>query len=246
MKQTNKAKRLGVSALAAVSFLIGQASYGSLFFWNNGGGDGGLYNNPLNWGGGPPGAADLAVHNSGLPAVQINGNWSVDSFRISNGGSAVHTAGTMTIANGFAGDNGLWVGEFGPAPTSYTLSGGTVQINDPADGFMIARAGGSIGTFTVNSGIVNNTVGDTHIGLDGGRHGIKAQARSMGPGCRSVGSRARRRPSTLAGLPFGTSGWCCSGRLPRERHPVRLQHHWPERDLGNRGSGHEGHCQPDV
>jgi hypothetical protein len=79
----------------------------------------------------------------------------------------VQTAGTVTIANGVGPDNGLWVGEFGPNPTSYTLSGGTVQINDPVDGFMVGRAGGSIGTFNLNSGTVNNTVGDTHIGLDG-------------------------------------------------------------------------------
>ena len=32
---------------------------------------------------------------------------------------------------------------------------------------MIGRAGGSVATFTLDSGAVTNTVGDTHIGLDG-------------------------------------------------------------------------------
>jgi hypothetical protein len=139
-----------------------------LYFWDNGNANG-LYNDPVNWNpDGNPGAADLAVHNFGAAGpVTINGNWDVDSFRISDGGGAIQTGGTVTIANGVGPDNGLWVGEFGPSPTSYDLNAGTININDPGDGFMIGRGGGSIGTFNLNSGIVNNLVGDTHIGLDG-------------------------------------------------------------------------------
>ena len=140
----------------------------ALFFFDNGGGDA-LYTNPTNWApDGLPGAADLAVHNNGaLPAISINANASADSLRLSDGGKVTQSAGTFTITNGVGPDNGLWVGEFGPGATSYTMTGGALQIDDPGDGLMIGRNGGSNGTFTLLNGTVTNTVGDTHIGLDG-------------------------------------------------------------------------------
>jgi hypothetical protein len=169
--KTMKKIRMARSAsagLAAAMMLLGGTADGALYFWDNGGGTG-LFSNPANWSpDGIPGPADLAVHNDHtLPAVTIDGNWGVDSFRISDGGSVSHTAGTLTIEHGVGPDNGLWLGEFGPREVSYTLNGGTLQINDPADGFMIGRGSGSVGTFDFLSGTVNATLGDTHIGLDG-------------------------------------------------------------------------------
>jgi len=170
----NQIKPLGsvTCALAAAGLFIGTSAQAGLFFWDNGGASQD-YTDGLNWnpdaGPGLPGPADLAVHNTGLPAIQITSNVGADSLRLSDGGAVNHTAGTMTIHNGVGPDNGLWVGEFGPGPTSYTLSGAgsVVQIDDPVDGFMIGRAGGSVGTFTLNAGTLINLAGDTHIGLDG-------------------------------------------------------------------------------
>lgn len=145
-----------------------QSAEAGLYFFDAGGSDDD-FGNTQNWNpDGAPGAGDLVVHNNGaLPAVQISSDQSVDSLRLSDGGSVVQSGGTLTIANGVAGDNGLWVGEFGPNASSYTLNGGAIVINDPNDGFMVGRGGGLTGTFTLNAGTVTNTVGDTHIGLDG-------------------------------------------------------------------------------
>jgi MYXO-CTERM domain-containing protein len=156
--------------LAFLAFPLGlaPAAHAAVFFWDNGGA-GENYNTPGNWSpDGIPGAADLAVHNNGSNGViQITQNQSADSLRLTDGGSVNHTGGTLTIANGAGGDNGLWVGEFGPGQSTYTLSGGTITINDANDGFMVGRAGNSNGVFNFNSGVVSATIGDTHVGLDG-------------------------------------------------------------------------------
>lgn len=158
-----------MAIVAAATVLTAASSKAALFFWDNGGSNA-AYDAAANWSpDGVPGAADLAVHNTSQAAIAVAGDWSVDSLRLSNGGAVVHTAGTVIVANGASPDNGLWVGEFGPGQTSYTLNGAdaAIQINDPNDGFMIGRAGGSVGNFTFGAGAVNNTAGDTHIGLDG-------------------------------------------------------------------------------
>lgn len=154
--------------LIGCALAVTQAQAG-LGFFNNAGGDQDWFN-AANWSGGfVPGAADLAVHNSGgVPAVQINGgSASADSFRISDGGAAVQNGGTLTIVNGVGPDNGLWVGEFGPAQATYTMNGGDLVVDDPVDGFMVGRSGGSNGVFNLNAGTVTGPIGDTHIGLDG-------------------------------------------------------------------------------
>ncbi|QDT68788.1 hypothetical protein MalM25_17130 [Planctomycetes bacterium MalM25] len=161
---------MSVRWLATLALTLGTAasSQAALFFYDNGGGDA-LFSNAANWDpDGNPGPADLAVANNGsLPAIIVDSNVSPDSLRLSDGGKVSHTAGTLTIANGTGPDAGLWVGEFGPGTSTYTLNGGTLQIDDPGDGFQVGRAGGSNGTFTLLSGTVNNTAGDTVIGLDG-------------------------------------------------------------------------------
>ncbi len=168
MKKTNKLMNWAGCAIVASGFMLTSASHAALYFWDNGSSDG-LFGTAANWSpDGNPGSADLAVANSGaLAPITINGNWSVDSLRISDGGSIVQSGGTLDIAHGIGPDNGLWVPESGPAPSSYTMNGGVIQINDPNDGFMVARGGGSVGTFTFNAGSITNIVGDTHIGLDG-------------------------------------------------------------------------------
>ena len=171
-------------ALVTCGLMFTSVAEAGLYFWDNGSGVNSDYATPANWNpDGVPGNGDLAVaNNSGLPAIQITSNVSADSLRLSDGGAVNHTAGTLTIANGVGPDNGLWVGEFGPAPVSYTLSGGVIHINDPGDGFMVGRGGGSQATFTFNSGSVTNTVGDTHIGLDGVAYWYQSAGNFAGAG----------------------------------------------------------------
>ena len=182
--------------LALVSLGVGSHCQAALFFWDDGGA-GQNFGTAGNWApDGIPGVADLAVHNNGLPAIEITNNQSVDSLRLSDGGAVVQSGGILDVTTGFGPDDGLWIGEFGPAGTSYTLNGGTLNANDVANGFDVGRGGGANGVFNQNGGTVNiNGVGgdnffvgrfgnatgevnitagifngpstDTHIGLDG-------------------------------------------------------------------------------
>jgi len=175
--------RRGVSAVACTAvvgagLLLGGSAQGALHFWDNGGPDTN-YATGTNWdpdaGTGGPGADDLAVHDDGtLPAVEITSDVSADSLRFSDGGAATHTSGTLTIESGQGPDDGLWVGEFGPAQSSYTLDGGTIQINDAFDGLQVGRSGGSDGVFNFQSGTITQArsddtsdTGAAVIGLDG-------------------------------------------------------------------------------
>jgi hypothetical protein len=181
-------------ALVTSSFIFTSTTQAALFFWSNGGGDA-LFNNSNNWSPtGNPGGSDLAVaNNNSLAAITINGNWTVDSLRMSDGGSVVQNSGTLTMASG--GDTGLWIGEFGNNICNYTLNGGSIVLNDVSDNFDIGRNNGAYAIFNMNGGMVTNTgannsffVGrfggsfgqvnmtagvlngpnaDTHIGLDG-------------------------------------------------------------------------------
>ncbi|MFM1902525.1 MAG: hypothetical protein RLZZ440_425 [Planctomycetota bacterium] len=157
------------SLVTALAFQLLSAE-AALYFWDNGAGAGDVnWGTTTNWDpDGVPGPADLAVaNNAALPAVSISTDQSADSFRLSNGGAASQSGGTFTITNGVGPDNGLWVGEFGPAQSSYTLSAGTLQINDGTDGFQIGRGGSNSGVFTMTGGTVNKPAGDTVVGLDG-------------------------------------------------------------------------------
>lgn len=194
MKKPNKLMNWPGCAIVAAGFMLTSVSQGALYFWSNGGGDG-LFSNANNWNPvGNPGASDLAVANvNGLASITINGNWTVDSLRLSDGGSVVQNSGIFTLATG--GDTGLWVGEFGNNQCTYTLNGGSIVLNDVSDNFDIGRNNGAYGVFNMNGGTVTNTgmnnsffVGrfggsfgqvnmtagvlngpsvDTHIGLDG-------------------------------------------------------------------------------
>ena len=154
------------AAVLAVACLSVNAE-AALFFFD----DGDASSSPLaapNWApDGVPGDFDLAVHNNpSIGPVVIDANWSVDSFRMSDGADATQNAGTLTISTGFGPDAGLWVGEFGPAQVTYTLNGGSIVTQDPFDGFFVGRAGGSDAVFTQAGGSVT-VAGDAHIGLDG-------------------------------------------------------------------------------
>lgn len=194
MKNLNKWKSLAGCAVVASSLTMIPASKAALYFWDNGNGDG-LFNTAANWNpDGNPGAGDLVVaNNSALPAISINGNWTVDSLRMSDGGGATQSSGTLNIAAG--GDAGLWVGEFGPGTVTYTLNGGSIVLNDGADdfdigrnngtvayfnmnggtvtnagtanAFFVGRFGGSFGQVNMTAGVLNGPNADTHIGLDG-------------------------------------------------------------------------------
>ena len=208
MKSKVRMLRSVGGAVAAASLLLNSVSHAGLFFWDNAGGDG-LFSNAANWNpDGSPGAADLAVNNIGSTTV-VNGNWNVDSFRLSDGASVNHTSGTFTIAHGVGPDNGLWVGEFGPGTVSYTLNGGAIQIDDPADGLMVGRSGNAVGVFDFVAGSVTNMLGDTHIGLDGTAtwtqsSGIFQGRGSNRPFCQPAGHGNLERDCGC-----GTWAWCC-------------------------------------
>jgi len=174
---------LALAAVMGAGLLVSGSAYGELHFWDNEGPDTN-YTTGSNWdpdtGTGGPGAADLAVHDDGsLPPLEITSDVTADSLRFSNGGAATHTSGTLTIESGQGPDDGLWVGEFGPAQSSYTLDGGTIQINDKFDGLQVGRSSGSDGVFNFESGMINQAeaatpgggdddpLGATIIGLDG-------------------------------------------------------------------------------
>ena len=193
MKKTKLMNWAGC-AIVASGFMLTSASHAALYFWDNGSSDG-LFSTAANWNpDGNPGASDLAVANdNSLAAITINGNWTVDSLRTSDGGSVVQNSGTLSIAAG--GDQGLWVGEFGNNICNYTLNGGTIILNDnqnsfdigrnngayavftmnggsvtnygTGDAFFVGRFGGSYGRVTMTGGVLNGPNADTHIGLDG-------------------------------------------------------------------------------
>jgi hypothetical protein len=164
------------TAALGTGLMLANPAHGALHFWDNGGGDTD-YSTAANWdpdaGTGGPRADDLAVHDDpALPNIDITSNVAADSLRMSNGGGVNHTAGTLTIESGQGPDNGLWVGEFGPDTSTYTLDGGDIQVNDAFDGLQVGRSGGSDGVFDFNSGTVTqvapeNELGATVIGLDG-------------------------------------------------------------------------------
>jgi hypothetical protein len=218
MKRMNKPMNWMGCVIVASGFMLNSVSQAALYFFDNGSGVNSDYATGANWNpDGVPGNADLAVVNSAaLPALQITSNVSADSLRSGDGGTINHTAGTLTIANGFAGDNGLWIPEFGPAPTTYTLSGGVIQINDPGDGFMVARGGGSQGTLTFTSGSITNTVGDTHIGLDGVAYWYQSGGNFRGAGVQ-IGRFAS--PYALAQL-SGNARWDVGLVLLADGHGV--------------------------
>ncbi len=194
MKKTNKLMNWAGCAMVASGFMLTSAAHAALYFWDNGSSDG-LFSTAANWNpDGNPGASDLAVANdNSLAAITINSNWTVDSLRLSDGGSVVQTNGTLSNAAG--GDQGLWVGEFGNNQCNYTLNGGTIILNDnqnsfdigrnngayavfnmnggsvtnygTGDAFFVGRYGGSFGTVNMTAGVLNGPNADTHIGLDG-------------------------------------------------------------------------------
>lgn len=193
MKKTKLMNWVGC-ALVASGFILTSTAQAALYFWSNGGGDA-LFSNANNWSPtGNPGGSDLAVaNNNSLAAITINGNWTVDSLRMSDGGSVVQSNGTLSIAAG--GDQGLWVGEFGNNICNYTLNGGTIILNDnqnsfdigrnngayavfnmnggsvtnygTGDAFFVGRYGGSFGQVNMTAGVLNGPNADTHLGLDG-------------------------------------------------------------------------------
>lgn len=144
-----------------------------------------------------PSLGDLAVASgSALPTISITTNATVDSLRLSDGGSALVSTGFLNIFSGVGPDNGLWVGEFGSATSTLTQTGGSIIVDDTVDSFDIGRNGGATGIFNMSGGTLTNNgtsdaffVGrfgnsngsvnlsggtlngpasaDTHIGLDG-------------------------------------------------------------------------------
>lgn len=197
MKRTNQLTNWTGCAAVAAGIMLTSVSQAALYFWDNDSADG-LFSTAANWNpNGNPGSADLTVANvSSLAPITVNGNWDVDSLRMSDGGSVAHNSGTLTITDGVGPDDGLWVAEGGNAACTYTLNGGSIVLNDNANSFDIGRGNGAVGYFNMNGGTVTNLgtgdafflgrfggsfgrvnlaggvlngppAADTHIGLDG-------------------------------------------------------------------------------
>lgn len=109
-------------AVVVSGLMFASESGAGLFFWDNDTGSG-IFSAPGNWNPeGTPGAADLAVHNDpAKAAITINGDWSVDSLRLSDGAGVTHESGTLRIADNVGPDDGLWVGEFGNNIVTYNF-----------------------------------------------------------------------------------------------------------------------------
>ena len=167
----NKAISFALTTIYVLAFA--STIHAAVRFWDNGG-VGSDFTTADNWlPNTVPGASDLAVYNNGgSGTLEITSNVEVDSLRFSDGASGLHSGGTLTI--GTAGpDKGLWLGEFGPLPTVYDFTGGTIQIDDDdAEGelaFMIGRGLGSSGTLNMSGAgtTVNAQDRVVHVGLDG-------------------------------------------------------------------------------
>jgi hypothetical protein len=167
--------------LISACFLFSSLStHANLYFWTDGAPGNHNFTDPLNWDlgaflGTPPQATDLAVHNqSSLPAMEITSNVEVDTMRLSTGGSAVQSAGTLII--GTQGpDKGFFVGEHGDSgvstPSVYDFTGGVIQIDDDnLDGelaFMVGKNLLADGVFNMSGGAtVNAQEKVVHFGLD--------------------------------------------------------------------------------
>jgi hypothetical protein len=128
--------------------------------WTNGGGDR-LWRTSSNWSGGTPTSSDKAavrnnyatngpiIDSSTTAAANtvVVGDWSSTS-----GDSLDMTGGTLTT-------NSWFVLGYGPLANhgTFTISAGTVNVNDPTGGLYVGNTGVSIGTLNMTGGTINVT-----------------------------------------------------------------------------------------
>ena len=164
--------RLPLAILATAALTLPPGSNAEPFrTFDDGGGDAN-FGNALNWNSNTvPGANEGAVINLYSPnvALLITSDQTVSTLRINDGRTVTQTAGTLTISNASGGEGneelGLWVGEFG-WDNVYNMQGGSIVINDTADGLILGKNGGAQGTMNFSGGTITNTAGDTFIGAD--------------------------------------------------------------------------------
>lgn len=158
--------RFLAAALASVGLgVVAPTASAQVFFFDNGGGTQNV-TDAANWDpDGLPPATSLTVHNNGaLPAAIINADFATSSLRLNDGGSVEQSANTLTITAG--GDVGLFVGELGPAQSTYTLSGGTIAIeDDPFFAMAVGLENGSVGVFNMSGGLVTNATSSAEEGF---------------------------------------------------------------------------------
>lgn len=211
------------SLAAAVTFSLAPTSEAAVFFWDNGAADSN-YTSGNNWNAnapaGGPGLGDLAVHNSVLPSIEISTAVTVDSLRLSDGGSVNHTNGQVVISG--STHDGLWIGEFGLG--TYNLSGGLVLIQDGFRGFQMGRNAAATGVLNMLGGTITNTVGPTNIGLNGSAEWNQS-AGNLDADQVFIGRNASSSAQVNLG---GTSTWntgvvlLADGHTPTDNGPAEL------------------------
>lgn len=150
----------GVMALACAAPL--QAA---VYSWT-GLGDGINWEDAANWNlNALPGAGDLVFSGGGGRTLTLSSDQEIDALRFNDGDNLVHTAGTLTV--GAAGpDTESSFPEFGPAGSSYTMSG-TARYNQTDGGqFILGRA--AHGTLNMLGGSSMHNVGEIWFGMDSG------------------------------------------------------------------------------
>ncbi|MEM1331656.1 MAG: hypothetical protein AAGG07_13965 [Planctomycetota bacterium] len=159
---TSRIRRVAGSCLVLV--LGAGSAAGQAVNWT-GLGDGVNWEDPNNWSTNAlPGASDLVFSGGGGRTVSLSSNQEVDAFRFTNGDSLVHTSGTLTVGTGSTRTVSGFP-EFGPASSSYTMSGTAAYNQTDGGRFIMGQRAGLTLRMTDNTSISNT--GALWLGMDG-------------------------------------------------------------------------------
>ncbi|MEM1186150.1 MAG: hypothetical protein AAGI53_14255 [Planctomycetota bacterium] len=144
--------------------LITGTAAAETFRWT-GLGDGVNWEDPNNWDrNAVPGADDLVFSGGGGRTITLSSDQEIDALRFNNGDNLVHTGGTLTVGTGGSATLS-WFPEFGPAGSTYTMSGNAAYDQTDGGRFTFGRVASSLLTMTDNASISN--VGAIWLGMDG-------------------------------------------------------------------------------
>lgn len=159
---TSMTSRMAGGCLVLV--LFGGTAAGQAVRWT-GLGDGVNWEDPNNWTNNElPGADNLVFSGGGGRTVFLSSDQEIDAVRFNDGDSLVHTAGTLTIGTGGPNRESS-LPEFGPASSSYTMSGTAAYNQTDGGRFIIGRQAGGTLNMMDDASITN--VGAIWLGMDG-------------------------------------------------------------------------------
>ncbi|MEN1704644.1 MAG: hypothetical protein AAGJ54_03900 [Planctomycetota bacterium] len=158
----SRTSRMASGCLVLV--LLSGTAAGQAVRWT-GLGDGVNWEDPDNWTNNQlPGADDLVFSGGGGRTVFLSSDQEIGAIRFNDGDNLVHTAGTLTIGSG--GPNGeSSLPEFGPASSSYTMSGTAAYNQTDGGRFVIGRRAGGTLSMVDNASMFN--MGAIWLGMDG-------------------------------------------------------------------------------